>query len=165
MASWPQRSENCVPLHQKDTHCTPWVRLAPGRRTYSSFVAIQIGCSTSRGGAPCTTSAQSRAVPPRFPRHSFASPARLILRVQSHHAANDRRASRLSPRRTQRPLQSLHCTTTQQVEQHKQQFACFATLRILLQNLDQIPGLAQSVPPNRPLFRSSTCCSRASMFA
>jgi len=42
--------------------------------------------------------------------------------------------------------------------QHKQQFAGFATLR-------PNPLLAQSVPPNRPLFRSSTCRSRASMFA
>ena len=48
--------------------------------------------------------------------------------------------------------------TTQKVEHHKQQFACFATLR-------PNPLLAQSVPPNRPLFRSSTCRSRASMFA
>ena len=57
---------------------------------------------------------------------------------------------------------SVHCSPciappTQQVKQRKQ-FAGFATLR-------PNPLFAQSVPPNRPLFRSSTCRSRASVFA
>ena len=50
---------------------------------------------------------------------------------------------------------------TQQVEQ----FACFATLRILLQNRDRIPGLAQSVPPNQRGFLGAAAAIRVSMFA
>ena len=157
MASWLQRSESCAPLHA-ERHALHTLGLSVTKQAkifvigciperlqhFLRLGALLYWCTVTRGPASLSAPFFRLPRPPHPPR---AKPSC---------CKRPPRQPPLSP--PHRPLEHLHSH-----HQHKK----LNNLRVSQRFAKSGPNplLAQSVPPNRPLFRSSTCRSRASMFA